>query len=156
MPDTAVIPGSFDPITTGHLDIIERAARIFPRVIVALSPNAEKKYMFGADARMAALRAAVAHIPNVEAVILHGLLADFAAEQNAVLVKGARGTVDFDYEKNLFDINNALSGVETLILPASKELQFVSSTFVRELVRYGKPLDGYVPKEAIPFLVRGV
>ena len=89
-------------------------------------------------------------------MILHGLLADFAAEQNAVLVKGARGAVDFDYEKNLFDINNALSGVDTLILPASKEVQFVSSTFVRELIRYGKPLDSYVPKEAIPFLVRGV
>jgi len=73
-----------------------------------------------------------------------------------VLVKGARGAVDFDYEKNLFDINNALSGVDTLILPASKEVQFVSSTFVRELIRYGKPLDRYVPKEAIPFLVRGV
>ena len=102
------------------------------------------------------MRAAVAHMPNVEAVILHGLLADFAAEQNAVLVKGARGAVDFDYEKNLFDINNALSGVDTLILPASTEVQFVSSTFVRELIRYGKPLDSYVPKEAIPFLVRGV
>ena len=156
MLDTAVIPGSFDPITTGHLDLIERAARIFPHVIAVLSPNAEKKYMFGADARIAAVRAATAHIPNVEAVILHGLLADFAAEHNAVLVKGARGAVDFDYEKSLSDINSALSGVDTLILPADRELQFVSSTFVRELIRYGKPLDGYVPKEAIPFLVRGV
>ena len=154
MLDTAVVPGSFDPITTGHLDLIERTARIFSRVIVTLSPNAEKKYMFEANDRINAVRAAVAHMPNVEAVILHGLLADFAAEQNAVLVKGARGAVD--YEKNLFDINNALSGVDTLILPASKEVQFVSSTFVRELIRYGKPLDSYVPKEAIPFLVRGV
>ena len=153
MLDTAVVPGSFDPITTGHLDLIERTARIFSRVIVTLSPNAEKKYMFEANDRINAVRAAVAHMPNVEAVIL---LADFAAEQNAVLVKGARGAVDFDYEKNLFDINNALSGVDTLILPASKEVQFVSSTFVRELIRYGKPLDRYVPKEAIPFLVRGV
>ena len=156
MLDTAVVPGSFDPITTGHLDLIERTARIFSRVIVTLSPNAEKKYMFEANDRINAVRAAVAHMPNVEAVILHGLLADFAAEQNDVLVKGARGAVDFDYEKNLFDINNALSGVDTLILPASKEVQFVSSTFVRELIRYGKPLDSYVPKEAIPFLVRGV
>ena len=130
MLDTAVVPGSFDPITTGHLDLIERTARIFSRVIVTLSPNAEKKYMFEANDRINAVRAAVAHMP--------------------------RGAVDFDYEKNLFDINNALSGVDTLILPASKEVQFVSSTFVRELIRYGKPLDSYVPKEAIPFLVRGV
>ena len=101
MLDTAVVPGSFDPITTGHLDLIERTARIFSRVIVTLSPNAEKKYMFEANDRINAVRAAVAHMPNVEAVILHGLLADFAAEQNAVLVKGARGAVDFDYEKNL-------------------------------------------------------
>lgn len=156
MLDTAIVPGSFDPITTGHLDLIERTAKIFSRVIVALSPNAEKKYMFEANDRINAVRASVAHMTNVEAVILHGLLADFAAEQSAVLVKGARGAVDFDYEKNLFDINNALSGVDTLILPAAKEVQFVSSTFVRELIRYGKPLDGYVPKEAIPFLVRGV
>ena len=73
MLDTAVVPGSFDPITTGHLDLIERTARIFSRVIVTLSPNAEKKYMFEANDRINAVRAAVAHMPNVEAVILHGL-----------------------------------------------------------------------------------
>ena len=105
MLDTAVVPGTFDPITTGHLDLIERTARIFSRVIVTLSPNAEKKYMFEANDRINAVRAAVAHMPNVEAVILHGLLADFAAEQNAVLVKGARGAVDFAYENNLFDFH---------------------------------------------------
>ena len=146
---TAVIPGSFDPITAGHADIILR-------VIVAVSPNSEKKSLFPAGTRLAAVKAAIAHIPGAEAVLLPGLLSDFAAENSAVIVKGARGACDFDYEKSLYDINGALGGIETVILPARKELQFISSTFVRELIKYNRPLDGYVPAEAIPLLVRAV
>ncbi len=154
--NTAVIPGSFDPVTLGHIDLVERSLKLFQHVIVAVSCNTEKKYMFSASARLQAVRAAVARLDRVDAVLMDGLLAEFVKDNNAVLVKGARGAVDFDYEKSLYDINHSLSGVETIILPAKCDLQFVSSTFVRELIKYNRSLDGYVPEAAIPFLVRGV
>lgn len=154
--DTAVIPGSFDPITLGHMDLVERSLKIFRHVIVAVSPNSEKHYMFPAQVRLDAVKAAVSHLSSVDAVILSGLLADFVKSNNAVIVKGGRGAVDFDYEKNLYDINYSLASVETILLPARNDLQFVSSTFVRELIKFGRPLEQYVPKDSIPFLVRGV
>lgn len=154
--NTAVIPGSFDPVTLGHIDLVERSLKLFDRVIVAVCYNAEKKYMFPIDVRLQAVKAATKHFDNVDVVLMNGLLADFAKDNKAVLVKGARSAVDFDYEKDLYDINHALVGVETIILPSKPDLQFVSSTFVRELIKYNHPLDGYVPQAAIPFLVRGV
>lgn len=153
---TAVISGSFDPVTIGHVDLVERALNIFPHVIVAVCSNTEKKYMFSAESRLNAVNAAVSHLKGAEAVMMNGLLAEFVKSRNGVLVKGARGAVDFDYEKNLYDINRALDGIETVILPARNDLQYVSSTFVRELVKYGRSLSGYVPEEAIQFLIRGV
>lgn len=154
--NTAVIPGSFDPVTLGHIDLVERSLKLFRHVIVAVSCNTEKKYMFSASVRLQAVRAAVARLDRVDAVLMDGLLAEFVKDNDAVLVKGVRGAVDFDYEKSLYDINHSLSGVETIILPAKCDLQFVSSTFVRELIKYNRSLDGYVPEAAIPFLVRGV
>ena len=152
MKNTAVISGSFDPITSGHIDLIKRALEIFGKVIVAVCDNSEKKYMFSQPVRLEAVKASVRQFEGVEVVCLDGLLAEFVKSVDGVLVKGARNGVDFDYEKNLFDINYELSGVETVVFPASVEFQFVSSTFVRELVKYNRPLDGYVPKEAIPYL----
>ncbi len=152
MKNTAVISGSFDPITSGHTDLIRRALEIFPKVIVAVCDNSEKKYMFSQSVRLEAVKASVRQFEGVEVVCLDGLLAEFVKSVDGVLVKGARNGVDFDYEKNLFDINYELSGVETVVFPASVEFQFVSSTFVRELIKYNRLLDGYVPKEAIPYL----
>ncbi len=156
MYDTAIIPGSFDPITVGHVDLVERSLKIFPRVIVAVSQNSEKHCMFTPQSRLSAAKAAIAHLDGADAMMMNGLLAQFVKDHNGVIVKGGRGAVDFDYEKNLYDINHALTGVETILLPARNDLQFISSTFVRELIKYGRPLEEYVPSAAIPFLVKGV
>ncbi len=154
MKTTAVISGSFDPITTGHTNLIERALEIFPSVIIAVSHNSEKKYMFDLDTRFKAVEAAISSYENVSAIILEGLLADYVKSVNGVLVKGARSGVDFDYEHSLYEINKSLSGVDSIIFPACGSLQFVSSTFVRELVKYNKSLCGYVPEKSIEVLMK--
>lgn len=153
-PKVAMIPGSFDPITLGHVDVIERAARFFDRVVVAVSHNAVKTTMFSADERLDFVRLATAHIDNVECVLCEGLLSDCARANGAgTLVKGVRGTVDFDYESQLAQIMRAFDpGLDSVLVPARAEYAHISSTYARELIRYGCELDGAIPESVIPRL----
>ena len=145
---TAIYPGSFDPITLGHLDIIRRAAACFDRVIVCVMVNCEKKSpMFTAEERVALIRASVEGIENVEVESFTGLLADYAVSKGAcVLVKGVRNATDFDQEYQMAAINRGIHPqLETVFLPSSTSYQHFSSTMVREMIRYGQPMEKYVP-----------
>jgi pantetheine-phosphate adenylyltransferase len=152
----AVCPGSFDPITVGHLDLAERAAAIFDRVILCVMVNGEKKHMFTLDERLELARAAAAHLPNVEAAACGGLLADFARERGAcALVKGVRGGTDLDWEMQLAQINRDLfPRLDTVLLPARPEHMHISSTMVREMLRYQQRLEPYIPSGAMRALLR--
>ena len=143
----AIYPGSFDPITLGHMDIIRRAAQCFDQVYVCVLVNCDKKPMFSADERVEMIRRSVADLPNVAAEHYTGLLAQYARDKGAcVLVKGLRNATDFDQEYQMASINRGiLPGLETVFLPASPAYQHFSSTMVREMLRYGQPMEQYVP-----------
>ena len=152
---TAICSGSFDPITLGHLDIIRRAAACFDRVCVCVSPNAEKKnQMFTPEEKLLLVRTAVEDLPNVEAELWPGLLADFAVDHGATaIVRGVRNTSDFDVEYQMALINQGIhQGLETMLLPASAAYQHFSSSMAREMIRYGQPLEQYLPASIIPLV----
>ena len=145
----AIYPGSFDPITLGHLDIIRRAALCFDKVFVCVMDNCDKKsHMFPAEKRLEMLRRSVEELPNVEAELYRGLLADYAREKGGhVIVKGLRNATDFDLEYQMAAINRGIwAELETVFLPASVEYQHFSSTMVREMIRSRQPLEKYVPR----------
>ena len=145
---TAICSGSFDPITLGHLDVICRAAGCFDRVWVCVSPNTEKKnQMFTPEEKLALVQKAVEALPNVEAELWPGLLVDFARRHGATaIIRGVRNATDFDAEYSMAFINKGISGtLETLLLPASPEYQYFSSTMARDMIRYGQPLEKYLP-----------
>jgi pantetheine-phosphate adenylyltransferase len=152
---TAICSGSFDPITLGHLDIIRRAAACFDRVCVCVSPNAEKKnQMFTPEQKLRLVQAAVADLPNVEAELGPGLLADFAVAHDATaIVRGVRNATDLDAEYSLALINQSIHpGLETVFFPASLEYQYYSSSMAREMIRYGQPLEKYLPAAIVPLV----
>jgi pantetheine-phosphate adenylyltransferase len=146
----AVYPGSFDPVTVGHLDLVERGAALFDRIIVAVAPsssNPDKRPLFTIEERVALLRGAGAHLPNVSVEPLQGLLVDFAATRGArVILRGLRAVSDFEYELAMALMNRRLRPeIDTLYLMASAEHSFISSSLVREVARLGGTLDGLVP-----------
>ena len=152
---TAICSGSFDPITLGHLDVIRRAAACFDKIWVCVSPNAEKKnQLFTPEQKLRLVQAAVADLPNVEAELWPGLLADFAVDHGATaIVRGVRNTSDFDVEYQLALINQDIHpGLETMLLPASAAYQHFSSSMAREMIRYGQPLEAYLPASIIPMV----
>ena len=154
----AIYPGSFDPITLGHLDIIRRAAACFDKVYVCVMVNCEKKQpMFTPERRLELIRHSVAHISNVEVENWSGLLADYVRAKNAhILVKGVRNCADFELENQMARINQGICpGLETLLLPASAEFEHFSSTMAREMIRYGQPLTKYVPAPVAEELMKG-
>ena len=154
----AIYPGSFDPITLGHLDIIRRAAACFDKVYVCVMVNCEKKQpMFTPERRLELIRHSVAHISNVEVENWSGLLADYARAKNAhILVKGVRNCADFELENQMARINQGICpGLETLLLPARAEFEHFSSTMAREMIRYGQPLTKYVPAPVAEELMKG-
>lgn len=144
---TAVCPGSFDPVTNGHIDIIERTARHFDRVIVAVIRNPQKSgSLFSLEERQDMLRAVTAHLPNVEIAFFKGLLVDFCREHDAeAVVKGLRAISDFDYELQMAQMNQRLSGIDTYFLSTSPKYSFLSSSLVREVARFGGDVSGMVP-----------
>lgn len=142
----AVVPGSFDPITNGHLDVIRRARAIFDQVVVAVGANSSKRYLFEPAERLDLVRAVTADLDGVTAEPLEGLLVDFCRAHDAgAIVKGARGATDFDFEVGMARMNHSLIGVETVILPASAAWSYVSSTLVREVAMLGGDVGPYVP-----------
>lgn len=143
---TAVVPGSFDPVTLGHVDIVRRSLAIADRVVVAVGRNAGKQPLLTADERRDAFAAAVADLPAVSVEVMPGLLVDFCREVGAaVVVKGLRGGGDLDAEAPMAAMNRHLSGVETVFLVGSGHLSHISSSMVRDVARYGGPIDDLVP-----------
>jgi len=144
-PVIACCPGSFDPVTLGHLDVIERAAAIFDRVVVAVGRNTTKNYMFSPDERLDMVREAVTGLANVTVAPIDGLLVDFCATQGAkVIVKGLRFASDFDYELPMAQLNTALSGIETVLLPGSRAYGAISSSMLREVASNGADITAFV------------
>lgn len=134
----AVCPGSFDPVTLGHLDVVGRAARLFDEVVVAVGVNASKRRLFSDDERIEMVGEAVAGLPNVRVLGFTGLLTDFCAAQGAsAVVKGLRGSGDYEYELPMAHMNRHLSGVETVFVPSRPELVHVSSSLVKEVAGLG-------------------
>lgn len=144
----AIYPGSFDPVTAGHLDIIERAAKIFDNVVVAVAVNVEKKPMFTVAERVNMLRGALKHLDNVEVDYFHGLLVNYVLDREArVVIKGLRAISDFEFEFQMSLMNRRISEeVETLFMMTSAENLFLSSRLVKEMAMFGAKLDGLVPE----------
>ena len=147
MSRTAVCPGTFDPITNGHIDIIRRARGLFDQVIVAILGNAEKSPLFPVGEREAFIREAVSAIPGVEVDRFDGLLADYARRRGAVaIVRGLRAISDFEYELQMAMMNRRLNEeMETVFLMPSEAYSFLSSRLVREVAMLGGSVDGLVP-----------
>jgi pantetheine-phosphate adenylyltransferase len=143
---TALIPGSFDPVTYGHLDIIERVATLFDEVVVAAVGNPAKAPVFSLEERKSMLADVTAHLPNLRIESFDGLLVDFALARGVkAVVKGLRAVSDFDYELQMAQMNYRLSGVETLFMPTTPEHSFLSSSLVREVAGYGGEVSSMVP-----------
>jgi pantetheine-phosphate adenylyltransferase len=145
---TALCPGSFDPVTNGHLDIIERTARHFDDVVVAVSRNPQKSQsLFDLDERQEMLREVTAHLDNVSIETFTGLLVDFANERGAhAIVKGLRAISDFDYELQMAQMNQQLTDIDTFFISTSPQYSFLSSSLVREVARFGGDVSSMVPK----------
>ena len=145
----ALVPGTFDPVTFGHVDIVERTARQFDDVVVAaVARPAKTDVLFDAEERRAMLAEVTTHLPNVRVEVFGGLLADFAQSQGArAIIKGLRAVSDFDYELQMAQMNYRLSGVETLFMPTAPEHSFLSSSLVREVARFGGEVSSMVPPE---------
>jgi pantetheine-phosphate adenylyltransferase len=147
---TAICPGSFDPITLGHLDIIRRTAEIFDEVVVVVMKNASKTSpMFSVEERADMVRRVVSEFPNVRVDTPDGLLAEYARQyEHATVVKGLRAASDFDYEFQMNLLNKKINPqMETMFLTASSKYTFLSSSIVREMAKYGADLTGFVPDE---------
>jgi len=150
---TAIYPGSFDPITLGHLNIIKRAAGCFDRLIVCVMVNSEKlgSSLFTPDERVELIRRVVAKFPNVEVDQSDKLIAEYAREKRAcALVKGLRAVSDYEYELQMALINHKLNPrLETMLLPSSAKYTYISSSVVKEMAAYGADLSDFVPREII-------
>jgi pantetheine-phosphate adenylyltransferase len=152
---TALVPGSFDPVTFGHLDVIERAARFFDSVIVAVIRNPQKSAsLFSLEEREAMLAEVTSHLDNIRIEYFSGLLVDFAREHGAdTIVKGLRAVTDFDYELQMAQMNQTLSGIDTFFLATSPQYSFLSSSLVREVARFGGDVSSLVPPQVAARLI---
>ena len=143
----AVSPGSFDPVTNGHLDIIDRASQLYDELIVAVLINQSKHGLFTVEERLDMLREVTKGYPNVRVESFHGLLVDFCRAQGAtVVVKGLRAVSDFDYELQMAQMNVGLAGVETLFMPTNPLYSFLSSSLVKEIAKWGGDVSAHVPE----------
>lgn len=144
----AVCPGSFDPVTNGHLDIIGRTAPLFDEVVVAVLINKSKKGLFTVEERMEMLVEQAAPYPNVRVDSFHGLLVDYCRAHDVhAIVKGIRAVSDFDYELKMAQMNHRLSAVDTLFMPTSPEFSFVASSLVKEVATYGGDVSHLLPED---------
>lgn len=148
---TAIYPGSFDPITLGHLNIIKRAALCFDKLIVCVMVNSQKHGLFTPEERVELIRKVVSQLPNVEVDCASVLLAEYARRRRArVIVKGLRAVSDFESEVQMAVVNRKLNpNVDTMFLPSNEKYTYLSSTVVKEMVRYGVELSDFIPREII-------
>jgi pantetheine-phosphate adenylyltransferase len=143
---TALCPGTFDPVTGGHLDVIDRARRYFDTLVAAVLENPGKEPLFSLDERVTMLKEAVADLPNVEVDSFSGLLVDYAKVRGAsVVVKGLRAVSDFEYELQMAHMNRHLSDVETFFVMSDPRWSYVSSSLIKEVARYGGDVAGLLP-----------
>lgn len=144
---TAIYPGTFDPVTYGHTDLIQRASKLFEKVVVAVAEDSGKKSLFSLDKRVALAKHSLLALPNVEVIGFHGLLVEFAKKQKAcVIIRGLRAVSDFEYEVQLAAMNRRLCvEVETLFLSPAEQYTFVSSSLVRQIATLGGDVSQFVP-----------
>ena len=149
-----VVPGVFDPVTNGHLDVIVRASKLFEKIYVTSFDNSAKKTTFTSEERREMLRLACDGIENAVADATSELLAEYAKSKSAgIIVKGVRNMIDYEYEYNLFRVNMAIGdNIDTLFFPAKTEHLYISSTFVREMIKYGRDISDYVPAKVNDFI----
>ncbi|HEX9890755.1 MAG TPA: pantetheine-phosphate adenylyltransferase [Actinomycetota bacterium] len=146
----ALCPGTFDPVTNGHLDIVERASRLFDRVIVAVVENPAKEPLFSVEERVTMLKEGVSGLDNVEVDSFSGLLVDYARGKGTTLiVKGLRAVSDFDYELQMAQMNDHLAEVETCFIPTSPSWSYLSSSLVKDVARYGGDVSRLVPPHVL-------
>ncbi len=152
----AVCPGSFDPVTLGHIDIIQRGAHLFDKVIVVVMSNAGKQPLFTKEERVGFLRRATAGIPNVEVDAYDGLLAEYARQRGAtVIVKGLRALSDFEYEFQMALTNRKLNPqAETVFLTSSADRMYLSSSMVKQMAAFGGDISEFVPADIVPDILR--
>ncbi len=150
----AVYPGSFDPFTNGHLDIIKRSSKIFDKLIVAVGDNPAKTSLFSKDERLKMIKETVRTLKNVDVDGFDGLLVDYAKKKNAqVVVRGIRTVSDFEYEYQMALTNRALSqDIETMFMVTSKEYAFVSAKLIKEAASLGGDISGFVPPEVVKYV----
>jgi len=144
----AIYPGSFDPLTLGHLDIAERSAKTFDKLIIAVMVNPHKNPLFSEDERKELIREAVKHLPNVEVDSFPGLLVNYAKDRGAtVIVKGLRAVSDFESELQMASLNRKMyEGAETFFIPTDHNYSYLSSSIVKEIARHGGPIGELVPQ----------
>lgn len=150
----AVCPGSFDPVTNGHLDVFARASDLADEVVVAVLINKRKASLFTVDERMDMLRTCLAHLPNVRVDAFHGLLVDYCrANGITAIVKGLRAVSDFDYELQMAQMNYRLSQVETLFISTNPLYSYISSSLIKEVATYGGSVEGLIPDHVHDLLI---
>ena len=142
----ALFPGSFDPFTKGHADIVGRALELFDEVIIGVGYNEQKQGWMPVEERVASIKKLYFDEPRIKVECYSGLTADFAKESGATaIVRGVRTTTDFEYEMQMADVNRQLTGIETILLPASPQYASLSSSLVRELAHFGHDISEYLP-----------
>lgn len=150
----AIYPGSFDPLTFGHLDIIERASHLFDELVIGVLMNSQKNALFSIDERVSIIKDLTKDLPNVKVVAFDGLMVDFAREIHAkIVVRGLRAITDFEYELQLAQSNKVqYNDIETVFLTTDLHYSYLSSTIVREFASYGGDISKFVPPSVIPLL----
>ncbi len=147
----AIYPGTFDPLTIGHLDIIERSANIFDKIIVAIGDNPDKTPLFSIEERISMIEKATVHLKNIEVIKFHSLLVDLSTELDAhIIIRGIRSSTDFEYEQQMGYANVSLKKeLETIYLMPKLEYSFISSSVVRAILKFGGEIDHLVPKSIL-------
>ena len=147
----AIYPGSFDPVTFGHIDMIERSAKIVDELVVAILVNSAKNQLFSVEERVSMLREITGHVPNIKITSFHGLLIDYARKVDAsIIVRGLRAVTDFEYELQIAQTNRIVDDrVDTVFLTTSLEYAYLSSTIVKEVASYGGDISHFVPEQLI-------
>ncbi|MEQ9209923.1 MAG: pantetheine-phosphate adenylyltransferase [Pseudomonadales bacterium] len=150
---TVIYPGTFDPITNGHVDLVERASRLFDNVIVAIASSDRKNPMFSLDERIRLAKASLKHLDNIEVCGFDRLLVDFAAEKGAqAVMRGLRAVSDFEYEFQLANMNRAISEMESIFLTPAERFSYISSSLVKEIASLGGDVSQFVPDAVVPEL----